>query len=250
MSGEPSGAGREGAIARSFVALATSLAVGTDIVDLLSRLTGDCARLLDITSAGLLLDAGGGVLHVMAASSEETQRLELFQTQRDEGPCLDCFHTGAPVSVPDLAHDDRWPHFADAALGLGFAAVHGVPMRLRAHTIGALGLFSEHPGKLNPDDLNLAQALADVASVALVQHDAGLDPPAITMRLQEALHARVLVEQAKGVLAYRGGLSTHAAFDVLRAYAHRVDQRLSTVAGWIVHGELPAHVVLDSSSRT
>jgi GAF domain-containing protein len=240
-------AGREGAVTRSFVALATSLAVGADIVDLLSRLTGDCALLLDVTSAGLLLDAGGGVLHVMAASTEETRRLELFQTQRDEGPCLDCFRSGAPVSVPDLAGQDRWPHFADAAAGHGFAAVHAVPMRLRSTVIGALGLFSEHAGALNDDDLALAQALADVASAALVQREASLNPPSLTLRLQEALHARVLVEQAKGVLAYRGGISTSAAFDLLRGYAHARDQRLSTVADWLVHGDLPAQAVLDHS---
>jgi GAF domain-containing protein len=249
MSGE-TGAGRESDVARSFVALATSLAVGADIVDLLTRLTADCARLLDVTSAGLLLDAGGGVLHVMAASSEETRRLELFQLQRDEGPCLDCFRSGRPISVPQLSRQGLWPHFAGAAERHGFSSVHAVPMRLRAHTIGALGLFSEHAGELNADDLALAQALADVASVALVQHERSLDPPSITLRLQEALHARVLVEQAKGFLAHQGGVSTHAAFDLLRDYADHHDQRLSTVAGWLVHGDLPAQAVIQRSSST
>lgn len=250
MSSEKSTTDRESDVTRSFVALATSLAVGADIVDLLTRLTGDCARLLDITSTGLLLDDGRGVLHVMAASSEETWRLELFQTQRDEGPCLDCFRSGELISAPDLDQQQRWPHFATAAREHGFASVHAVPMRLRAHTIGALGLFGERPGELNEQDLRLAQALADVASAALVQHEAGLTPPSITLRLQEALHARVLVEQAKGILAYRGEISTHAAFEVLRSYASEHDQRLSVVAGWLVHGDLPARVLLEGSTTS
>ena len=246
-------AGRERAVTRSFVALATSLVIGADIVDLLTRLTGDCARLLDVTSAGLLLDDGRGTLHVMAASSEETHRLELFQTQRSEGPCLDCFHCGEPVSVPDLGRQQRWPRFAAAAREQGFASVHALPMRLREHTIGALGLFSEHPGQLNEEDLSLAQALADVASVALIQHEAGLTsitPPSITLRLQEALHARALVEQAKGVLAYRAGISTQAAFEVLRGYACDQEQPLSVIASRVVHGDLPTQVVLEGSTTS
>jgi GAF domain-containing protein len=237
-------ADREGSVARSFVALATSLALGADIVELLTRLTGDCARLLDIESAGILLSDARGVLHVMAASSEQTHEVELFQTQRAEGPCLDCFRTGAPVSVVDLAEDQRWPRFAAAAVDHGFSSVHAVPMRLRRQTLGALGLFGDHPGALAPEDLVLAQALADVASVALVQYDASVTPPSVTVRLQAALNARIKVEQAKGVLAYTGDMGTHEAFDVLRAYAGDHDQPLSTVAGWVVHGDLPARTVL------
>jgi GAF domain-containing protein len=236
---------REGAVARSFVALATSLALGADIVELLTRLTSDCARLLDIASAGILLGDARGVLRVMAASSERTREVELFQTQRAEGPCLDCFRSGRPVSVVDLAEDRRWPRFAAAATGHGFSSVHAVPMRLRHQTLGALGLFGVRPGALAPQDLTLAQALADVASVALVQHDASVNAPSVTIRLQAALNARVQVEQAKGVLAHRGGISTHEAFDVLRAYADDSEQPLSTVAGWVVHGDLPAQAVLD-----
>jgi transcriptional regulator with GAF, ATPase, and Fis domain len=240
---------REAAVTRSFVALATSLALGADIVELLTRLTTDCARLLDVKSAGLLLGDARGVLHVMAASSERTHEVELFQTQRAEGPCLDCYRTGSPVSVVDLSADHRWPRFAAAATDHGFSSVHAVPMRLREHTLGALGLFGEAPGSLNAEDLTLAQALADVASVALVQHEFPVTPESVTVRLQAALNARVQVEQAKGVLAYTGGTSTHAAFDVLRAYADERGQPLSTVAAWVVHGDLPARSVLEHASR-
>lgn len=243
---------REGAVARSFVALATSLALGADIVELLTRLTGDCARLLDITSAGLLLGDPRGVLHVMAASSEQTQEVELFQTQRAEGPCLDCYRTGEPVVVEDLTTDGRWPAFAAAATSHGFSSVHAVPMRLRRQTLGALGLFGVVPGALREEDLTLAQALADVASVALVQHEGAVSPPSVALRLQAALNARMQVEQAKGVLAYTGRITTHEAFGLLRAYADDHVTPLSTVSDWIVHRDLPATTVLNHvpSSRT
>ena len=239
---------REGEVTRSFVALATALALGADIVELLTRLTSDCAHLLDIASAGLVLADQRGVLHVMAASSDHAHELELFQLQRSEGPCLDCFRSGAPVSAPDLSEAGRWPRFSAAAGRHGFSSVHAVPMRLRTRTLGALGLFGSRPGQLNAEDLNLAQALADVASVALVQHDAGVDSPSVSLQLQAALNARVVVEQAKGVLAYTGTISPHAAFRSLWAYATDHRQRLSTVAGWVVHGDLPTGVVLGHSA--
>lgn len=156
-------------MSQAFVSLANNLVDEGDVIELLTSLTTDCARLLDIASAGLLLADHRRALHLVAASSEATRDLELFQLQRDQGPCLDCFRTGAPVSVPDLRDErERWPAFAAAAAGAGFVAVHAVPMRLRDNVLGALGLFGATAGPLNDDDLALAQALAHVASVALV----------------------------------------------------------------------------------
>nr|WP_276612348.1 GAF and ANTAR domain-containing protein [Kineococcus vitellinus] len=215
---------------------------------MLTRLTTDCAHLLDVASAGLVLGDQRGVLHVMAASSDHARELELFQIQRLEGPCQDCYRSGAPVSAPDLSGSGRWPRFARAAERHGFSSVHAVPMRLRTRTLGALGLFGTRPGRLNAEDLNLAQALADVASVALVQHDTGVDSPSVSLQLQTALNARVVVEQAKGLLAYSGRTSPQAAFQLLRSYAGEHQQQLSTVAGWVVHGDLPARVVLEHAS--
>src|SRR5450755_390843 len=135
---------REHEITRAFVSIANSMAEGADVVDLLSRLTSDCARLLDIASAGLLLADSRGALHVLAASSERTRDLEIFQLQSDEGPCLDCFHSGQQVSVNDLSLETkRWPQFVAAATAAGFAAVHALPMRLRGTTLGALNLFGD-----------------------------------------------------------------------------------------------------------
>ena len=93
---------REREVTRAFVQLASSLARGYDVVELLSGLTTDCAHLLDVASAGLLLADRRGVLHVMAASSERTRQLEVFQVQRADGPCRDCYLDGTPVAAPDL----------------------------------------------------------------------------------------------------------------------------------------------------
>ena len=232
---------RESQVTQALVELASTLANGYDVLELLTHLTSDCARLLDIASAGLLLADPLGVLHVMAASSEQTRLLEVFQLQRDEGPCRDCFHTAVPVLVPDLqAERGRWPQFVPAALNLGFASVHAVPLRLRDNTLGALGLFGASTGELNSSDLALAQALADVASVALVQDRIAADSATINEQLQEALNSRVVLEQAKGLLAQQGGLDMISAFAVLRRYSRDHNLRLTVVAEQVVARTLMA----------
>ena len=236
---------RERDVTRAFVELASSLAKGYDVVELLSGLTTDCAQLLDIASAGLLLADGRGVLHVMAASSERTRQLEVFQVQRADGPCRDCYLDGTPVSAPDLAKEtDRWPQFVPAALGAGFVSVHALPMRLRDKVLGALGLFGTTTGSLDPDDLSLAQALADVASVALVQDQVAADQRSLNEQLQTALDSRIVLEQAKGVLAQQGSLPMEEAFAVLRRYARDHNLRLTAVAEAVVMRRLPARELL------
>ena len=238
--------GRERLLSSAFVSIANSLAEGYDPMDLFIGLTTDCARLLDVASAGLLLADGRGVLHLMAASSDATRDLEAFQLQREQGPCLDCYQAGSPVLVPDLTQESaRWPAFVPAATKAGFAAVHAVPMRLRDTVLGTLGLFSTSPGTLNADDLDLAQALAHVASVALVADKALSDKTAISEQLQNVLNSRVALEQAKGVLAERGELNMTQAFAALRGYARDHDHRISDLAVDLVHLELRAEQVLE-----
>jgi GAF domain-containing protein len=237
---------REQSVTDAFVSIASNLVDGFDVVELLSGLTTDCARLLDIASAGLLLADAHGVLHVVAASSERTHNLELFQLQREQGPCLDCYRTGTPVSAPDLEADPgRWPLFVAAAVSAGFSSVHAVPMRLREKVLGALGLFGSRAGPLSPEDLKLAQALADVASIAIVADKVAADNALITAQLQTALTSRVVLEQAKGLLAQLGDLDMDQSFAALRRFARDHNQRLSAVAHAVVTRELPSQVVLD-----
>jgi ANTAR domain/GAF domain len=241
---------RERHIVAAFVSLSGDLADGFDVVDLLTELTTDCARLLDITSAGLLLADGLGSLHLLAASSEATRVLEVFQVERSEGPCVDCFNSGAAVSVADLAKEaERWPRFVPNALAAGFVSVHAVPMRLRNRVLGALNLFGATVGPLSALDLDLAQALAHVAAVALVQDKAAADKDLIVSQLTTALTSRIVIEQAKGVLAQTGALDMEQAFAALRRYARDHNLRLSAVAAAVVNRQLPSQQVLDHASR-
>jgi transcriptional regulator with GAF, ATPase, and Fis domain len=240
---------REGEVINAFVSLAGALTTGYDVVDLLNKLTSELVRLLDVSSAGLLLADGLGVLHVVAASSEDTRQLELFQLQRDEGPCLDCYRTGEPVSVPNLAEAaDRWPQFvAGAQLG-GFASLHALPMRLRENFLGALGLFGTTAGALNDKDLALGQALADVASIALVQEKIAADKTLVTEQLQTALNSRVVIEQAKGVIAQIGQLDMAAAFGILRGYSRDHNLRLTDLARAVVAREMVGQDLIDHAA--
>jgi GAF domain-containing protein len=168
---------------------------------------------------------------VAAASSEAAELVELFQIQNDEGPCLDCFRTGQPVSATGLSTlEERWPRFAAAAAQAGFDAVEALPMRLRDQVIGALNLFRAGPGPFDPADLRIAQALADVATIGLLQEQYVRRSEALAEQLQTALNSRVIIEQAKGKLAERLGIDMDHAFGLLREYARNTNHQLTDVA--------------------
>ncbi|QIK77172.1 GAF and ANTAR domain-containing protein [Nocardioides piscis] len=216
-----------------------------DVVDVLKQLTDHCARLLDVASAGLLLADGRGVLHLAASSSDRVHQLEVFQLQRDEGPCLDCFRDGHQVLVPDLADEEqRWPQFSRAAQEVGYRSVHALPMVLTGHVLGAMGLFGDMPGTLEDDDLALAQALLHVASVAIVNERSATDRATVNSQLQRALSSRIVVEQAKGVIAHSADLDMDHAFAVLRRYARDHGIKLSVLASQVVDRELRSEVLV------
>ncbi|HKP39589.1 GAF and ANTAR domain-containing protein [Mycobacterium sp.] len=221
---------RETRVLDAVVTLVDSLLDDFDIVDLLTELTERCAQLLDVESAGLLLADPLEQLRLLAATSEETRELELFQLQADEGPCVDCYFTGQPVSVADLpAEAERWPRFVSAALDAGFASVHAVPMRAAGIVMGALGLFGTRSGALNDADLLVGQTLAHIASVAILQ-DHAHTPSTVMPQLRSALTSRVFVEQAKGFLRESLDISVGQAFQLLRSYAHTHGDHLTDVA--------------------
>ncbi len=178
---------REHDIMETFFGLTGALATGYDVVDLFNVLAVRTAQLLDIAAVGLLLADARGTLHVAAASSTDSRHLETFQVQQAEGPCLDCHASGEPVLVPDLEQQrKRWPRFVPAAHEAGFFSVHALPMRLQDTTLGAMGLFGAATGSLNAQDLQLGQALADVASVAITQDRAASDRSLVIDQLQHA----------------------------------------------------------------
>jgi GAF domain-containing protein len=223
-------------LADVFVEMADTLVDDFDVIEFLHVMTERCVQLLGVSAAGLLLTDGQDTLQVVAASSERTRLLELFQLQADQGPCVECFRTGQPVSVADLPSAGRWPRFAAAAAEVGFAAVHAVPMRLRTEVIGALNFFDTKPGTVDAGKLRIGQALADVATIGLLQQRAIHRRDVLTEQLQTALNSRVLIEQAKGVLAERLHVDVADAFTVLRNGARSHNRRLSELAQAIVDG--------------
>jgi GAF domain-containing protein len=225
-----SGDNRETALLAAFIRLTDTLVADFDLLDLLHRLTTDCVALFPADAAGLLIADPAGTLRLVASSSEAVRLVELFQLQSDDGPCLDCYRSGQPVSSPELAVPGHWPRFTALAADRGFRSVHAVPMRLRGLAIGALNLFGVTPGALPPADLQVAQALADAATITILQERDGTAQQALAPRLQGALNGRAIIEQAKGVLAEVGNLEMGEAFIRLRDHAHATDQPLTDLA--------------------
>lgn len=229
---------------RTFVELADTLVSDFDVVDFLHVLATSCVELLDVAEAGLVLADAEGRLHVMTSSSERTRLLELFELQNEEGPCLDCYRSGAAVVSEDLGADEhRWPVFAPEARAAGFASVHALPLRLRNEIVGALNLFRALTGCLSDADADLGQALADVATIGILQERAVREGHVAVEQLQGALNSRIVIEQAKGVLSERLRVDMDEAFVRLRRYARSHSQRLSRVARDVVDGLLDVRVL-------
>jgi hypothetical protein len=241
---------REQRIASTFVELADTLVDDFDVIDFLHTLATRSVELLGATAAGIMLADQRGALQVVASSTEEARLLELYELQNNEGPCLDCYRTGAPVARDDLpAMHAAWPAFTPQLQQLGFHCAQALPMRLRSETIGALNLFRTEPGPLSEADLGIGQAMADVATVGLLQERAIAARELVATQLQGALTSRVVLEQAKGMLAQRAGLSLDQAFQLMRGYARSNNRKLSDVAAGIIDGSL-GNNLLGTDRRT
>jgi GAF domain-containing protein len=223
-------------LATIFVEVADTLVDEFDLIDFLQLLADRAASLVDAAAVGIVLADPRGRLEFMAGSNENAKLLELFQLQNREGPCLEAFRTAQPVINVDLsAADDRWPRFAPRATALGFHAVHAFPLRLRQQSIGAMNVFgATKGGDFEDTDVTVMQALADVASIALIQERAVRRGEVLTEQLQGALNSRVVIEQAKGAVAQARGVSVDDAFDRIRSYARSRRRHLTDVAHTIV----------------
>ena len=208
-------------LARTMVELADTLVHDFDVVDFLHTLANRCADLFEVAEAGVMLADQRGGLRLVASSSERARHLELFELQNDEGPCLDAFHSGRSVVAEDLLLEvKRWPLFGAEAIAAGFGSVCALALRYRNEVIGALNVFRAEPGTLREDELVAAQALADVATIGILQHRAVEEARVLVEQLQSTLNSRVILDQAKGVLAERAQINLNEAFDLLSGYAH------------------------------
>ncbi|HET9692238.1 MAG TPA: GAF and ANTAR domain-containing protein [Acidimicrobiales bacterium] len=223
----------------TLVDLAGGLVADFDTVELLTLLSDRCVEALDVAAAGVMIAPPAGSLQVVASSSDAMRALEVFQLQSDQGPCLEAFRSGRPVVNQDLAANaDRWPRFGPQAIAAGFRSTHSLPMRLRGRTIGALNLFRSDDGVLGADDVVAAQALADVATIVIVHHEALLDARALNDQLNRALQSRIVIEQAKGKVSEAASLDMDQSFRRLRNHARNHNVRLTDLAAAIAAGTL------------
>lgn len=230
---------RETVLAEALVELADTLVADFDVVELLTRLTDRCISVLEVSAAGIMLAGPDDTLRVMASSSDAMRLLELFEVQSEEGPCFDCFRTRDPVVNVHLDEaDQRWPNFAGRARDAGFASVHALPMRLRGTVIGVLNVFDSARSTLRKADVAAGQALADIATIGILQHRAALKAQALNEQLNHALNTRISIEQAKGILSERKGIDLDLSFRMLRNHARNHNLHLSSVAEDIVLGTL------------
>jgi len=233
---------REEWLARTFVELADTLVADFDLIDFMSALVERCAELLGSAEVGLALTAPRGELRVMASSSERMRALELIEFQNDEGPCRDCVLTGEQVLNQRLdGAQARWPRFVPEARDAGFKMVHALPLRLRSDVIGAMNIFSPELVELSVEDINLTQALADVATIGMLQERAIKHGADLAGQLQGALNSRIVIEQAKGIVAESRKVGMEEAFALLRAHARSNRTPLSEVVRAVItHSLEPA----------
>ncbi len=230
---------READVVHSLVEIADTLVDDYDIVDMLTGLADRCVSLLGVSAAGVMLASPAGSLGLVASSSEAMRLLELFELQAQEGPCLDAFRTGEPVTEEDLTHGGgSWPSFSQAALQAGFSSVLALPLRLRTVTLGAMNLLRVADQPMPEADVIVARAFADLAALSISQHRASAEAHRLNEQLSAALTSRVVIEQAKGVISERAGVDLAEAFARLRAYARNGNHRLTDVAQAAVDGTL------------
>jgi GAF domain-containing protein len=230
---------RETVLARTMVELADTLVDDFDIVELLTTLSDRCVAVLDVAAAGIMLATPDGQLQAITSSNEAMRVVELFELQSDEGPCLDCFHSRQPVVNQNLTTAAaRWPRFAPVAVQAGFRAADAIPMRLRGQIIGVLNLFRTETGSMNDDDVVVAQAFADVATIAILQYRTAAETRELNAQLTTALSSRVVIEQAKGMITERQHVPVDEAFNRLRRYARDHNLRLADVARDTVNGSI------------
>ncbi|WP_020387273.1 GAF and ANTAR domain-containing protein [Kribbella catacumbae] len=232
---------REHRLTQVFIKLADTLVAEFDLVDFLGMLAEATVELIDVDAAGLMLADDHGVLHVMASSDDQAELLELFELQQNEGPCPECFRTGVPVVNVDLA---GWPEFAQAAAAGGYVSAHALPLRLRGQVIGAMNLFRSSRSPLTDEDAGLAQALADMATIGLLHERELRGQQELAEQLQHALDSRIVIEQAKGMLAERAGLSLPEAFTAMRSYARGGGFGLTSVAHGVLEGTLQTSALM------
>ena len=226
---------------QTFVELADTLVAGYDLMEFLQTLTERCVELLEVNAAGLLLADAGARSRWSPRPPSRPASSSCSRSSSTRAPAWTASAPGRPsssaTSAPEAAA--RWPRFAAAAQAAGFAGVHAIPMRLRDEVIGTLNLFSTAPGGLDPAVARAARTLVDVATIGILQERAIHQQELVASQLQVALNSRVVIEQAKGILAERLQTTPDEAFLLLRRYARNHNHPLTQLAADVIHGTAP-----------
>ena len=219
---------------------AAALTSGYGIGDVLHNLTEEMAEVLDLSGAGVTLVHDGQQRFVTAAV-EAIATLERVQETWQKGPCIDAVASAAPVAVPDLAAEDagsRWPDYTIAAKTAVIQAVAGIPMLAEGAAIGAINLYDSQPRNWSPEDLRVATIFASIATGYLAHASSARQQQRTAEQLQQALNTRLIIEQAKGVLATQQETTVDEAFERLRKYAREHNARIHDVSRAVVKGDL------------
>jgi GAF domain-containing protein len=234
---------RERQLAVTFIQLADTLVSDYDLLSLLDVLLERSMAIVDANAGGVLLSDGKGSLKPLVCSDETMRMLELFELQNDEGPCIESYRRNEQIVQDDMARSARWPRFTPVALENGYRSALAIPMRLRGDVIGAVNLFRDRPGQVERADVDAAQAFADIATIGILQQRAVSDARQLTGQLQTALNSRIVLEQAKGIVAERAQMDIGDAYQALRWYARNHNRYLRDVAAEVVSGALDASEV-------
>ena len=227
-------------VAATLIELADTLVSDFDLLDYLGLLLERSSSALDAAAGGVMLTDGNGDLQVLASTDEQMRLMELFELQRYEGPCVDAHRRGELVVEPDLAARARWPQFTPEAIARGYRAAYAFPMRLRGEQIGALNLFRSQPGSVDAQLVHATRTFADMAAVGILQERAVRQGHDLAQQLQGALQSRIVLEQAKGIVAERAGCEMGEAYQLLRWHGRNHNRTLREVAASVVAGELSA----------
>ena len=239
----------EALLARAFVRLADTLASDFDIVEFLHGLSVDSVEILRVAAAGVMLADARGRLRLIASSDERMRLLELFEFQGAQGPCLDAFSSGRALQASAADSRVRWPVFAPQASGAGFQRMCAVPLRVRTDVIGALNLFRGDDEPFTGTEVEIAQAMAEMAAIGLIRERSLRERNMLVGQLQAALNSRVVIEQAKGILAEYLTITVDEAFTLLRNYARDHNLKLSEIATDVVNRKIPSTALARGPDR-
>lgn len=216
------------------------VANSNDLTDLAHLLCTTCVTALEAEASGMMITDVTGRLRVWGSSDEETHSLELLEVQSQEGPCYESAVTGQVILREDLSLVTGWEFFCAQAAALEYRSAIAVPILVHGQPIGALNIFWRHPQEFSDQTVGFARAVADLATIGLAFQDRVADAQSLALRLEDAAATRIMLEQAKGMLAVQAQVSMKEAFELMREYHQKTGLPLHSIATDVVSRTLRA----------